>query len=50
MLPPAVTNRSRTMFAAWWVIVIMLTLAIAIGAWWFGSGRYGEVPQVIVLN
>lgn len=50
VLPPAVTNRSRTMFAAWWVIVIMLTLAIAIGAWWFGSGRYGEVPQVIGMD
>lgn len=47
---PAVSNRSRAMFAFWWVVVIALTTAIAIGAWWFGSGRYGEVPQVLGMD
>ncbi|AKE41576.1 serine/threonine-protein kinase [Corynebacterium kutscheri] len=47
--PPAVSNRGKTGFIVWLIAVIALTTAVAIGAWWFGSGRYGEIPQVLGL-
>lgn len=46
----AVSNRGAGRLIVWWLVVAMLTVAIAIGAWWFGSGRYGEVPQVLGLD
>ncbi|MCF4006269.1 Stk1 family PASTA domain-containing Ser/Thr kinase [Corynebacterium uropygiale] len=50
--PPSapVSNRSRTSLIAWIVCVVILTAAIALGGWWFGSGRYGEIPQVIGMT
>lgn len=47
---PVVTNRGRGGIVAWWIVVAVITTAIAIGAWWFGSGRYGEVPQVLGMD
>ncbi|AZA08911.1 PASTA domain-containing protein [Corynebacterium pseudopelargi] len=44
------SNRSGWKFAIWMILVALLTGAIAIGAWWFGSGRYGEIPQVLGLD
>lgn len=45
-----VTNRSRVKLVVWLVVVAVLTAAIAIGGWWFGSGRYGEIPQVFGME
>lgn len=45
-----VTNRGVGRLVLWWIFVSFATVAIAIGAWWFGSGRYGEVPQVLGLD
>lgn len=45
-----VTNRSKISFVLWLIAVITLATAVALGAWWFGSGRYGEVPQVLGLD
>lgn len=47
---PKVSNRSTAGFIAWLTTVILFTVAVAIGAWWFGSGRYGEIPQVLGMN
>lgn len=47
---PVVTNRGRGGIVVWWIVVAIITTAIAIGAWWFGSGRYGEVPQVLGMD
>ena len=51
--PPAeqpVSNRSRVGLIAWLVVVAVLTAAVAVGGWWFGSGRYGEIPQVLGMD
>lgn len=51
--PPAekpVSNRSRAGLVVWLVVVAMLTAAVAVGGWWFGSGRYGEIPQVLGMD
>lgn len=47
---PKVSNRGKAGFAVWLVTVLVFTAAVAIGAWWFGSGRYGEIPQVLGMN
>lgn len=45
-----VTNRSRAKLVVWLLVVALLTAAIAVGGWWFGSGRYGEIPQVFGME
>lgn len=47
---PPVSNRSPWKLAVWVILVLLLTGGIAVGAWWFGSGRYGEIPQVIGMD
>lgn len=48
--PKPVSNRSRGKLIAWLVVVAVLVAAIAVGGWWFGSGRYGEIPQVLGME
>ncbi|SER37532.1 Stk1 family PASTA domain-containing Ser/Thr kinase [Corynebacterium cystitidis] len=49
--PPAPeSNRSSMSLLVWLIIIGVLTAAVAIGAWWFGSGRYGEIPQVLGMD
>ncbi|QGU05020.1 Stk1 family PASTA domain-containing Ser/Thr kinase [Corynebacterium comes] len=51
--PPAdkpVSNRSRVGLVVWLIVIAMLTTAVAVGGWWFGSGRYGEIPQVLGMD
>lgn len=45
-----VSNRSPWKLIIGLVVVIALTAAVAVGAWWFGSGRYGEIPQVLGMD
>lgn len=45
-----VTNRSKLKLSIWLLVVALLAAAIAVGGWWFGSGRYGEIPQVIGMD
>lgn len=47
---PKVSNRSPWRLVAWLVVVLLLLGAIAVGGWWLGSGRYGEIPQVIGMD
>ena len=48
--PPAikpVTNRSGVALALFLIGAVALTGAVLVGAWWFGSGSYGQLPQLI---
>lgn len=47
---PPVSNRSRVGLFLWLLVVTIITVAVALGAWWFGSGRYGEIPQVLGMD
>ncbi|MHA2789373.1 protein kinase domain-containing protein [Corynebacterium sp. S7] len=49
-VPAPETNRSKVSLIVWLVVIAVLTGAVAIGAWWFGSGRYGEIPQVLGMD
>lgn len=44
--PAAGRRRSRTGFAIWLILALVGVFAVGIGAWWLGSGRYGEVPSI----
>ena len=48
--PAPMNNRSKVGLVVWLLVIALLTAAIAIGAWWFGSGRYGEIPQVLGMD
>ncbi|MBN9643085.1 PASTA domain-containing protein [Corynebacterium mendelii] len=50
--PPTrqINNRSGAKLWLWLVVVAVMVAAIALGGWWLGSGRYGEVPQVIGMS
>lgn len=48
--PAPVSNRSRTGLIVWLLVIALLTAAIAVGGWWFGSGRYGEIPSVLGME
>ncbi len=45
-----VTNRSGWKLTVWLIIVTLLVAAVAVGGWWLGSGRYGEIPQVLGMD
>ncbi|PFG28386.1 Stk1 family PASTA domain-containing Ser/Thr kinase [Corynebacterium renale] len=45
-----VSNRSGLTLAIWWIVVLLLLGAIAVGGWWLGSGRYGEIPYVVGMD
>ncbi len=48
--PVPVSNRSPWRTVVWTTLVLVVTVAVAVGAWWFGSGRYGEIPQVLGMD
>ncbi|MDY3127836.1 MAG: protein kinase [Corynebacterium sp.] len=43
----SISNRSALGFVFWLIAVALLTGAVAIAAWWFGSGGYGEIPVLV---
>ncbi|BAU96510.1 serine/threonine protein kinase [Corynebacterium suranareeae] len=45
-----VSNRSKLKLTLWSIFVVIVIAAVAIGGWWFGSGRYGEIPQVLGMD
>lgn len=45
--PHPVTNRNAASLVLFLVVVAILTGAIILGAWWTGSGMYGDIPQII---
>ncbi|AKK03538.1 Stk1 family PASTA domain-containing Ser/Thr kinase [Corynebacterium epidermidicanis] len=48
--PKPISNRSSIKIIVWLIVVGMLLASVAVGGWWFGSGRYGEIPQVLGLD
>ncbi|WP_273351653.1 Stk1 family PASTA domain-containing Ser/Thr kinase [Corynebacterium resistens] len=44
------TNRSSGATIVWSVLLLVLVAAVAVGAWWVTSGRYGDIPQVIGMD
>lgn len=48
--PTPLSNRSRTALVVWLVVIALFTAAVAVGGWWFGSGRYGEIPPVLGMD
>ncbi|WP_211439152.1 Stk1 family PASTA domain-containing Ser/Thr kinase [Corynebacterium glutamicum] len=45
-----VSNRSKLKLTLWSIFVVAVIAAVAVGGWWFGSGRYGEIPQVLGMD
>ncbi|SDR86909.1 protein kinase domain-containing protein [Corynebacterium timonense] len=45
--PKPVSNRSGFVLAAFLFVSAAAIGAVLVGAWWFGSGLYGYVPQLI---
>ena len=43
-------QRTRRGLALWIIIALIATLGMGLGAWWLGSGRYGEVPTITGLS
>ncbi|MFE3289821.1 Stk1 family PASTA domain-containing Ser/Thr kinase [Rhodococcus sp. NPDC059234] len=39
-------QRSRRSMLVWLTVILLLALAVGIGGWWMGSGRYTAVPAV----
>ncbi|MGV0395215.1 Stk1 family PASTA domain-containing Ser/Thr kinase [Corynebacterium uberis] len=48
--PPVWSNRSAVTLTAWILVVASVIAAVAIGGWWLGSGRYGDIPQVLGMD
>ena len=46
-LPPVETNRSGLALVVVLLLIATATAAVAVGGWWFGSGAYGEVPEIL---
>ncbi|EEI16988.1 kinase domain protein [Corynebacterium lipophiloflavum DSM 44291] len=45
--PKPLTNRSALGTAIFVALSLLVIALVAIGAWWFGSGMYGELPALI---
>ncbi|MFD4294032.1 Stk1 family PASTA domain-containing Ser/Thr kinase [Rhodococcus sp. NPDC058532] len=43
---PAERARSRRTMLIWVAVIALLTVAVGVGGWWLGSGRYTSVPTV----
>lgn len=46
-LPPVETNRSGVAVVVALLLIATATAAVAVGGWWFGSGAYGEIPEIL---
>ncbi|WP_094273707.1 Stk1 family PASTA domain-containing Ser/Thr kinase [Rhodococcus sp. OK302] len=43
-------RRSRRTTLVWLLVIALLALALGVGGWWMGSGRFTAVPQIGGLN
>ena len=48
--PPVkpVTNRSLIGVVLYTAVAIAVVAAVGLGAWWFGSGMYGDIPEIVI--
>ena len=44
------TNKSPLATVIWILVLLALVVGIALGGWWFTSGRYGEIPTVLGMD
>ena len=49
-LPPVETNRSAVTLVIVLLLITAATAAVAVGGWWFGSGAYGEIPEILRME
>lgn len=47
---PKLSNKSPVATIFWIVLLIALVIGMALGGWWFTTGRYGEIPTVIGMD
>lgn len=47
---PKLSNKSPVATVFWIVLLIALVIGMALGGWWFTTGRYGEIPTVIGMD
>jgi len=47
---PKLSNKSPAATVFWIVLLIALVIGMALGGWWFTTGRYGEIPTVIGMD
>jgi serine/threonine protein kinase/beta-lactam-binding protein with PASTA domain len=43
-------RRGRRAFALWTAVVLVLALLVGVTAWWLGSGRWTEMPNLVGLD
>lgn len=49
-VPAPETNRSGWKLWLGIATALVVLVAVLLGGWWFGSGRYGEIPQVVGMD
>lgn len=47
---PKLSNKSPVATVFWIFLLIALVIGMALGGWWFTTGRYGEIPTVIGMD
>ena len=44
------SNKSPAATTVWVLVLLALVIGVALGGWWFATGRYGEIPTVVGMD
>lgn len=44
------SNKSPAATIVWVLVLLALVIGVALGGWWFTTGRYGEIPTVVGMD
>jgi len=44
------SNKSPAATIVWVLVLLALVIGVALGGWWFATGRYGEIPTVVGMD
>lgn len=44
------SNKSPVATIVWVLVLLALVIGVALGGWWFATGRYGEIPTVVGMD
>lgn len=44
------SNKSPAATIVWILVLLALVIGVALGGWWFATGRYGEIPTVVGMD
>ena len=44
------SNKSPAATSVWVLVLLALVIGVALGGWWFATGRYGEIPTVVGMD